>query len=210
MRTGNCRAVKNLKRLEVFEHGTFLLIAELIGKIVSGVALAKSTCVKVAAADRDIGFGEWYFLDRLNPKSDPLVIDRLVDASPNRGSLLRVQYVPQRGHAAVMKIRRAGPHAIQRRCNVAVRIHDRLLVFSFTGMREPTVGVLLPACRGECLQPHRIRTNFIDRNAAIRITRVFAVGSVALGTMLVEDSPALLRQRCIDGTVVLGRRNDDR
>ena len=113
--------------------------------------------------------------------------------------------MPEGWHAAIVKVRRACPHTIERWRDVSIGIDHSFFGIGLTTVGEPASGILLSAGDRQSLKTNRIGADLIQRDAAVRIRCQFAIRSMALRTVLIEHCPALLGQSVIDWPLILGR-----
>src|SRR5439155_14876240 len=94
-----------------------------------------------------------------------------------------MQHMPQRRHAAVVKIWPAGPRAIQRRSDVAGGLTD---IRALAKISKPALSISLTMSRRERIEPHAIRANFVNRYHFFRIAAAGAIRAMAIGADAIE------------------------
>src|SRR5262245_19562633 len=110
-----------------------------------------------------------------------------------------MQNMPERGDAAVVKIRRAGPDAVERLRNVALRFAQ---VRQLAVIGEPTAAVGISLRGGEGLKTDWICFDFVKRHDP-RGPGVFFGAGLSVRPMTVradaiEGKPATSRERVVD------------
>src|SRR5437763_42287 len=103
-----------------------------------------------------------------------------------------------------MKVRSAGPNAVERRGDVARRLTE---VDAATKVGKPTLTVSVAVRRSQGIESHAIGADLVDRHPLFRILAAGAIRAVAIGTNAIECDPAALGERLVDRKRIFWRLN---